>query len=48
MRSLSRNEPAAAYFHLAEQTTGGGEACSERTAELARDYLATISARGQH
>ena len=45
---LSRNEPAAAYFHQAEQTTSSGGACSERTSELAREFLATIAARGGH
>jgi hypothetical protein len=45
---LWRNEPAAAYFHLAAETPSGGGACSERTSELAREFLATISARGGH
>ena len=43
---LSRNEAAIGYFQLAEQTTSAGGACSERTSELVRKYLATISARG--
>jgi hypothetical protein len=45
---LWRNEPAAAYFHLAEETPSGGGACSERTTELAHEFLATISARAPH